>query len=96
MKKVKAVGYVSVKKENIHSLKHKSVLIGFKKVCKENNWQLVKIYEEKRSSPMEPKTEMIKMLQEVSLNQDSDIDILISYANGEYIVTQRPTKIKLR
>lgn len=93
MKKKKAVGYVSVKKENVNTPEHKEVLQGFKKMCKENNWQLVKIYEERRSSPKDPRTEMTKMLQEVSLNPNSDIEIMISYAYENYIVHAKPTKM---
>lgn len=89
--KKKAVGYVSVLKENVKSKEHRMVMEGFKLLCDKNNWELVKIYEDKKSKPDGPTPEMARMFREVAMNKDSDIEISISYAFGQYIVNARST-----
>ncbi|MDP4086079.1 MAG: hypothetical protein Q8934_15865 [Bacillota bacterium] len=87
-KKAKAVGYVSVKKKFANGREHKMVLEGFKRLCEINNWELVKIYEDKTSSPLGPRKEMGKLFREVKFNKNTDIEYTIHYTFGKYLVTK--------
>jgi hypothetical protein len=92
-KKAKAVGYVSVKKKFANSKEHKMVLEGFKRVCEINNWELVKIYEDKTSSPHEPRKAMERFFREVKFNKNTDIEYTIHYAFGNYRVMMQGKSI---
>ncbi|MHA6252762.1 hypothetical protein [Oceanobacillus sp. CAU 1775] len=88
--KMKAVGYVSVKEKNVNSNEHQMVMQGFQLLCDKKGWELVKIYRDRKKTSKDPTPEMAKMLQEVGMNKNSDIEILISYAFGHYIVHKKP------
>ncbi|WP_026907422.1 hypothetical protein [Paucisalibacillus globulus] len=94
--KKKAVGYVSVLKKDARSKEHKKVLEGFQLVCNRNDWELVKIYEDKKDKPNDPTPEMIKMFKELSMNKNSEVEISISYAFGQYIVNAKNKVLKLK
>lgn len=85
--RIKAVGYVS---KGSNEEKHKEIMKGFDKICKINNWQLVKIYEENNTSIFQPKKELNRLIKEVS-DTNSKIEITISYAFGKYLVNRKPS-----
>ncbi|MDH4619301.1 hypothetical protein [Brevibacillus sp. AY1] len=82
MKKV--IGYVSVKREHRNHPYHKFVMDSFQMVCDQNEWELVKVYEDVCSSPKEPRIAQIQMHNDLA--RRNDIDILLLYAFGKLIV----------
>lgn len=83
--KLKAVGYVS---KGNNEAKHKEIKEGFYKICKQNNWELVKIYEESNTSFYQPKKELSRLIKDLS-NKNSKVEFTISYAFGKYLVNRR-------
>lgn len=80
----KAFGYIKVRKDRVNSQLNQLVVEGIKEICKQNNWELVQIYQDKVTRRSSPKKESRKLFTDMNVNNSVDVTIIFCF--GEYVI----------